>query len=185
MRWGAIAITVAGCSYSPGSFHHGLNYFPGTRTTVGCLDLAVDRRADHDGWSVLSFEFANRCEGPQTVDLAHLDVVGRDAEGREHTLRPFDPDGTIRPLPLDGRLSGAEALSYPAHEAMVQVCVDVATLGDDAGPSRWMCFARKGLPLREDEPGFEAEAARTAAADADADANRSQIVDDEAPEVTP
>jgi len=143
MRWGAIAIAVAGCSYSPGSFQHGYHTFPGTRTTVGCLDLAVERRADHDGWAVLSYEFANRCDSARTVDLAHLAVVGRDSTGREHALRPFDPGGEIRPLPLDGRLSGAEALAYPAREAMVQVCVDVAAISEAASPgSRWMCFAR-------------------------------------------
>ncbi len=145
---------ATGCmTYRPGAFAHGLTVFTGEKATMGCLDVAVERRDDHDKSAVLAYKFGNRCEQPQTVDLGSLRVIGRDAAGGEHALRPFDPRYQIRPMALDVGLSGGEAIAYIADDhvgvELVQVCVDAGGLV--AGHSRWMCFAKKIEPP-EDEP---------------------------------
>ena len=149
----------AGClTYQPGAFAHGVTVFTGEKATLGCLDVAVERREDHDKSAVLAYKFGNRCEQPQTVDLGSLRVIGRDAAGAEHALRPFDPRYQIRPLALDARLSGGEAIAYVAEDdvgvELVQVCVDAGGLV--AGHSRWMCFAKQ-VEVPKDEPEAEPE----------------------------
>lgn len=142
---GALLTTALGCSYRPGTFAYGMKAFPGTRATVGCLDIAIDRRSDYDGNAVLQYSFANRCESKQVIDLAGLRVVGRDLDGNEHSLTPFDPGGQIRPMPLDARLAGAETLAYSSIHKLVQVCVDAGSFSKDV-PERWLCFARAEDP---------------------------------------
>ncbi|MBA2540305.1 MAG: hypothetical protein H0V17_11760 [Deltaproteobacteria bacterium] len=141
MRWVLLAGLAASGCYTGGSFASGLTRFGGTRTTVGCLDLAIDRRDDEEGGPVLAYRFGNRCDRPQVVDLGNATVIGRDAEGVEHRLAPFDPRLEIRPLPIDARLAGGEVLAYPSHVDLVQVCVDAASIVH-AQPERWLCFAK-------------------------------------------
>ncbi len=154
MRALLIVGLASGCTYTAGSFAHGVRVFTGEKATIGCLDLAVERRDDHDKSAVLAYKFGNRCDRPTTVDLANAVVIGRDAEGGEHRLRPFDPRGEIRPLPVDARLVGGEAIAYTAEDdvgaELVQVCVDAATI---AGGQRehWMCFAKKPEPVDRPE----------------------------------
>jgi hypothetical protein len=130
---------LASCAYRPGSFVEGSAGFPGQRATVGCVDVAVERRADLPTGPVLGYHFANRCDHAAVIDLGALAVVGRTASGADLPLRPYDPRAELRPVALDGRNTGAEALAYAAGAAVSQVCVDVATLGPRA-PARWLCF---------------------------------------------
>jgi len=126
------ALVAWGCGgYQPGSFAT----FVGPRATVGCLDVAVHRRADlADHAAVLEYQFGNRCRAPAVVDLRDVRVV---AAGR--VLAPYDPRSELEPLTIDGRLSGVEAIAYPSGEPLAQVCVDVASLAQ-AAPERWLCL---------------------------------------------
>lgn len=146
----ALLLFVTGCmTYTPGSFVQGPGLFAGERATIGCLDLSVQRRDDYDKSAVLAYKFGNRCDRPQLVDLANAIVIGRDAAGGEHRLRPFDPRGEIKPMPVDARLMGHEAIAYVADEVgveFVQVCVDAASIVA-ATPERWICLAKKPEPV--------------------------------------
>lgn len=139
MRIALLSCALIGCAYKPGSFASGRNGFPGQRATVGCLDVAVERRTDFPIGPVLGYQFANRCDHPTTVDLGSLAVVGRDAAGAEITLRAYDPHAELHPVSLEARNIGTESLAYPAGRAIAQICVDVATF-TRARPEQWFCF---------------------------------------------
>lgn len=130
---------LAGCAYQPGSFLAPQRTFAGRRTTVGCFDVAVERRPDLPIGPVLGYQFANRCDHVATVDLAAVAVVGRNAGGTDVVLLPYDPHAELHPVAIDARNVGGEALAYPAAHAMPQVCVDLATLGHQA-TTQWLCF---------------------------------------------
>lgn len=134
-----VAAMIAACAYRPGSYTAPAREFAGQRTSVGCLDLAVDRRADLGSSAVIGYTFGNRCDRPAVVDLAWVQVIGRTADGAEIALAPFDPKGELRPLKLDGRTTGTEAIAYPAPAALGQVCIDVASIAQTQ-PASWMCF---------------------------------------------
>lgn len=134
-----IALAIAACAYKPGSYQYPSRDFVGQRTAVGCLDIAVDRRTDLGSAAVLGYTFGNRCDHPVVIDLAWVNVIGRTATGAEVTLVPYDPKGELRVLRLDGRQAGSEAISYPAPEALGQLCVDVASLAQTR-PAQWLCF---------------------------------------------
>src|SRR5690242_722449 len=102
MRIALLACALVGCAYTPGSFALAENTFPGQRATVGCLDVAVDRRADLPIGPVIGYQFANRCDHPVTIDLGSVAVVGRGAEG-DVALWPYDPRAELRPVALDAR----------------------------------------------------------------------------------
>ena len=143
---------ASGCSgYQAGSFHYVTASFAGARATIGCLDVAVAREPDVEGAAVLGYSFGNRCDGPETIDLGAVVVRGRTASGAEITLAPEDPDREIRTLPLDGHLVGRESLAYgsayASPEPLVQICVDLASIGHGAPPS-WRCFASMRPPTR-------------------------------------
>jgi len=133
MRFAVALGALIGCGgYTPGSFAA----FVGPRATVGCLDVAVHRRADlADHAAVLEYQFANRCRTPALVDLANVRVV--DGGGRP--LAPYDPRRQLAPLTIDGRLGGHEAIAYPAAETLARVCVDIASLARTA-PEQWLCL---------------------------------------------
>jgi hypothetical protein len=147
MRIALLLCAVAGCAtYQPGSFAP-QSEFPGRRATVGCFDLAVERRADAPVGPVLGYRFANRCDHAAVIDLSALAVVGRSIEspdgagGGDIVLRPYDPRGELHAVALDGRNTGAEALAYPVERRLSQICVDVATLDRAGGSaSQWLCF---------------------------------------------
>ena len=147
MRLVVIAALATGCvSYDPGSFAYSSKHFPGQRVTVGCLDISVDRRADFDGKAVLDYQFGNRCDEPVVVDLTHVPVTGRTADGREVRLDPFDPNYEMIAMKLDARKAGGEAIAYeskqPPEQSIVQICVDAARLGETQ-ESRVMCFGAR------------------------------------------
>lgn len=142
---GALAGALAGCAaYQPGSFSSGEagldEIFPGERVTVGCLDVAIQRRPDQEESAVLQYRFGNRCNRAIEVDLQRVVVVGRSGDGREVALAPYDPRRELRPARLGGRLVGGEAIAYPTTRPADQVCVDAASIVH-AQPARWLCFA--------------------------------------------
>jgi hypothetical protein len=147
----ALAASVLGCAYRPGAFEYTNHTFPGERATVGCLDVAVERRADMPVGPVLGFQFANRCDRVAPIDLGAVRVVARDGAGRETPLVAYDPDRVIRLVWLDGRSASGEALAYgvdpdgqPAP-AVTEVCVDLATMSRHQA-AQWRCFATKDVP---------------------------------------
>src|SRR6185369_5263278 len=65
MRAAVLSVALTACAYRPGSFSHLSENFPGQRTTVGCIDLSVERRPDLiGGGTVLAYAFGNRCDHP-------------------------------------------------------------------------------------------------------------------------
>jgi hypothetical protein len=136
----ALVCALVGCAYQPGSFAHAPHDFVGQRVSVGCLDIAVERRADLAIGPVLGYQFGNRCDQPAVVDLGAVAVIGRNPEGADVALRPYDPGREIRPAALDGRSVGAEALAYGSDRPVLEVCADAAALAH-AAPPRWLCFA--------------------------------------------
>lgn len=146
MRTAVLSVALIGCAYSPGSFSHVRQDFPGQRTTVGCIDIAVERRPDlPDGGVVLGYEFGNRCDRPATIDFTRVVVKARTYSGKELDLAAYDPEWQIRPLQIDGRAAGREALAYPADERLAEVCVDVASLAHQT-PAHWLCFGDRLPP---------------------------------------
>jgi hypothetical protein len=147
----ALACVLLGCAYQPGSFAHASHDFVGQRVTVGCLDIAVERRADLLIGPVLGYQFANRCDRATRVDLGAVVVIGRDPQGANVALRPYDPRREIRTVALDGRSVGAEVLVYPAARTMPEVCADAAALAH-AAPPRWLCFSAPPGPVAGGAP---------------------------------
>jgi len=141
MRSALLLATLVGCAYRAGSFAAWGHDFPGRRTTVGCLDLSIERRADAPTGPVLAYDLGNRCDRPVTIDLETTSVVARTARG-DLAMVPYDPDHELRALPLDGRSVGAEAIEYrlasePA--AVASVCVDASSVVASLTPD-WQCF---------------------------------------------
>ena len=139
------AITVAGgalagCAYQAGTL---AAVEPGRSLTVGCLDLAVDRRADlPDGEVVVAYAFGNRCDSAAVVDLSAVTVIGRAENGDQIVLTAYDPDLELEPLRVDGRATGREAIAYSAPDGtrVVDVCVDAASVAGTT-PAAWLCFS--------------------------------------------
>jgi hypothetical protein len=146
MRAAVLSVALTACAYSPGSFSHFKQEFPGQRTTVGCIDLSVERRPDlTSGGTILGYQFGNRCDHPAVVDLASVAVIGRTVAGDEVSLAPYDPDKEIRSLKIDGRTTGEEAIAYQSNIALAEVCVDASTVSHEGAPT-WLCFANHWLP---------------------------------------
>lgn len=141
MRAAVLSVALIACAYRPGSFSHYRQDFPGQRTTVGCIDLSVERRPDlTTGGTVLAYEFGNRCDHPAPIDFTQVKVLARTYTGEDVALEAYDPEWQIKPQLLDGRAIGAEAIAYPSDRRLAEVCVDAASLAR-ATPARWMCFA--------------------------------------------
>jgi hypothetical protein len=138
MRVLIAGVLLASCAYHPSSFESDLQRFPGWRATAGCLDVAVDRRADAGGHVVLAYAFGNRCDTPVIVDLAGATVIGRGPNGTR-ALAAYDPRGEVAARWLDGRAVGREVLAYEAGASLADVCVDVSSMAHVEG-SQWLCF---------------------------------------------
>ncbi len=148
MRLVACAIAIPACAYQPGSFRSDIQEFPGQHSTAGCVDLAVERRADlPDGGIVLSYAFGNRCEEPVLVDLAAVRVFGRAPDGAVIQLSAYDPRREIEPRYLDGAAVGHETVSYLREDTFVDVCVDSASVVH-APAVNWLCFSSPVLEVR-------------------------------------
>jgi hypothetical protein len=137
-----LLLCAASCAaYRPGSFATERGRFAGEHATVGCLDVAVSQRTRVAYAAVLDITFGNRCSHPATVDLAAMNVVGRSEDGREVAMVAHDPNHEIRPLPLDGRAAGHEAIAYAAERSEVaQICADLGAIAH--AEAHWVCFAR-------------------------------------------
>lgn len=143
MRGTWLLAILVGCAYRAGSFASWGHDFDGRRTTVGCIDLSIDRRADHFGAPVLAYDFGNRCDQPVVIDLETTLVVAKTTQG-DVPMVPFDPDREIRSLPVDGRSVGAEAIEYrTAVEGanVLAICVDAGSVVGISTPD-WQCFDR-------------------------------------------
>lgn len=133
----AAIVVPAGCSYRAGSFADRAGTFPGPRVALPCLDLTVSLVDSAPGAGrVIQYSFGNRCEKSITVNLAAARVTARTTSGKVTDLRPFDPRREIKPLPLDGMLSGREQILYlgPQDVAAASICVDVS-LVDGSAPA--------------------------------------------------
>jgi hypothetical protein len=139
LRLAVLVSALAGCAYRPGAMQPEPR---GQVVTVGCLDVAIARRLDHGANAVLYYRLGNRCNRPIQVDLAQVAVVGRFGDGAEVALAPYDPDLEIRPVRLDGRMTGREAIAYPTPQPAAQICVDAASIVH-AEPARWLCFGSR------------------------------------------
>jgi hypothetical protein len=137
MRFFWCAVLTGCAAYQPGSFTDGQS-FPGSRVTLGCIDLAIERRADLIDAAVIDYRFGNRCTTQAPIDLAAVVVVGRTRSGEERRLAPYDPDRELKPLRIDGRRSGHEAIAYPSDEWLAQLCVDAGSLVGASAP-QWVC----------------------------------------------
>ncbi|MBE7448048.1 MAG: hypothetical protein HS111_03915 [Kofleriaceae bacterium] len=126
---------LVGCAgYRAGSFAVAGEPFVGERTTLGCLDVAVDVHRDPvAAGPVVHYQFGNRCDRAATVDLGRVRVTGRTRDGAEVALVPFDPHGEIRALPLDAHRAGRERIEYRTRRDLggdvISVCVAVGDLG--------------------------------------------------------
>ena len=134
-----IGLAIAACAYRPGSTQPAAREPVGQRTSVGCLDIAVERQTDTGSSAVLGYTFGNRCDQPAVIDLAWVNVIGRTADGAEVTLVPYDPKGELAVVQLEGRAAGSRSISYPATDKVGQLCVDVASLAQTK-PAQWLCF---------------------------------------------
>jgi hypothetical protein len=136
-------LALAGCAYEPGSFHSISQPFSGHELTIGCIDIAIDRRADlPSGDAVVSYSFGNRCDHPAVVDLAKAKVFGRSDDGSRIDLVAYDPRHEIEALWLDGRAVGREAIAYPSESPLSEVCVDAASIARE-GTVQWLCLASR------------------------------------------
>lgn len=116
--------------------------FTGARATFGCLDTSLTHGADRPTGPVIGYEFANGCDHAVRIDLGAVNATGRDIDGRELVLRPYDPDREIRSELLDGKSYGEEAIEYRGDgigAQLASLCVDpAAAFGGDA--PIWTCF---------------------------------------------
>jgi hypothetical protein len=146
------AIVAAGCSYRAGSFADTAGLFPGPHVALPCLDLAVALvHSPSATGPVVQYSFGNRCRNPITVDLAAARVTARDPAGNQVALHPYDPRQEIRPLPLDGLLSGREQIFYlgPAPMSAISICVDFADIDRSApATSAPICLAEAETEVR-------------------------------------
>ncbi len=147
MRAVLLLAALAACStYKPGSFVMHGEPFVGETTTAGCLDLAVEvtREAVATG-PVVNYQFGNRCDRAQVIDLQRVTVTGRTANGEDVAMVPYDPYGEIVALPLDARAAGRERIEYRtatdfSSGDVVSVCVAIGALAEDgASPLAVTC----------------------------------------------
>ncbi len=105
------------------------------------MDLAIERRSARvDGNTVVAYAFGNRCDQPAVVDLASVRIIGRTASGVAVPLIANDPRAEIRPMLIDGRAIGREAIAYAHTAAIGSLCVDAASI-THMTPARWLCFS--------------------------------------------
>jgi len=140
MRGVWLAAALVGCAYRAGSFSAWGHEFAGQRATLGCLDLAIDRRADGPLGAVVAYDLGNRCDHAIRVDLSEAAVVGRTGSG-DVRLAPYDPMHELRAFWLDGRTVGRETIEYRSEEPIAarDLCVDAGSVVE-TGPY-WQCFS--------------------------------------------
>lgn len=140
MRGIWVVATLAGCAYRGGSFSAWGHDFAGQHATLGCVDVAIDRRPDGPLGAVLAYDLGNRCDHAVRVDLSSAAVLGRTATGNVE-LSPYDPLRELGPVWLDGRSVAKETIEYRSEEPLAarDVCVDAGSV--IAERPYWQCFA--------------------------------------------
>ncbi len=132
---------LVACAYRAGSFSSWQAQFLGRNMTIGCVDVAIERRADQAGGPVLAYVIGNRCDRAVVIDLKHASVIAKTASGDASTL-PYDPGREIRTLPLDGRSVAGEAIEYTVASTgspVQAICVDASSIVHSPMPD-WQCF---------------------------------------------
>jgi hypothetical protein len=148
-RWGLVAVLVSGCSYHAGTFRDHSGPWPGTQTTLGCIDLAVGQVVDRHSVSgtVVAYGVGNRCEHRVVVDLASVRVVARSEDGRAVSLSAYDPHGELRPELLNALWSGRAKILYYHYgddSGLTSICVDVGRIDRSVAPTeRWICTSKE------------------------------------------
>ena len=139
-KWLVLA-GLSACSYQPGSFRDRAGKWPGTATTLGCIDVAVASGDD----DAIAYSVGNRCEHRVVVDLASVRAVARDIHGREVPLVADDPRRELRPLALGAMWSGHAQIAYRGDVASsTSICVDVGRVDRSVAASeRWICIAKE------------------------------------------
>lgn len=139
MRGVWLAATFVGCAYHAGSFGAWGHDFAGERLTLGCLDLAVDRRPDGPLGAIVAYDLGNRCDHAIRVDFSAASVIGRTGSGDEN-LAPYDPKHELHARWLDGRAVARETVEYRSSEPLAarDVCVDAGGLVGTV--PYWQCF---------------------------------------------
>ena len=137
VRWiVVVGAVLAGCAYKAASSTETTPEATAERARVGCLEVGLDRRHDLGDTAVMRYAFENHCAQPASVDLGWAQVIGRTAEGAELALVPTRKESALTIAP---HATGETTLAYPAPAPIGQLCVDVASLAQQA-PARWRCF---------------------------------------------
>ena len=142
-RFIAFAIPFASaCAYTPGSFSSYPSSFPGARTSVGCLDIAVSPTRDTiQQGPVIQYTVGNRCDRVTTVDFSAVRVRSAAGVSLGPPMAPFDPARELRPLGMEARTVITELIEY-RHVAPAEghgLCVDVGGLNGPSGREQWLC----------------------------------------------
>lgn len=145
MRLAVAVLLLSGCwIYAPDSFSAGGDPFPGKRVVLDCLDVSVslaeDRRATEP---VIAYTFGNHCSHSTIVDLAHVRVIAKYADGTRIPLSAHDPKQEIEPLPIDGWWHGAEEIAYEiASGRPAAICAEVGHIDSGRGQDHWICMSQ-------------------------------------------
>ena len=131
----AVLFAVAGC-YA-GNYQNVTGEFVGTRSTIGCLDVAVTLTDDDLApRPIIAYQFGNSCMHETIVDFTAVHVLAVNADGRRIALAPYDPRHELRPMQLDAWTSGDERIAYQSTDLAAPpttVCVDLGRI--DARPA--------------------------------------------------
>ncbi|MBA3465673.1 MAG: hypothetical protein H0T46_37420 [Deltaproteobacteria bacterium] len=136
MQWVlVVGVVLAGCAYKAASSNETTREVR-DRSRVGCLDVGVDRHRDLGNTAVVSYSIENHCGQMQKIDLGWAQVIGRTAEGNEVALVPAKKESSVAVAP---HATGETTLAYPAPAPIGQLCIDIASLAQQA-PAQWRCF---------------------------------------------
>ena len=143
MRAAVIGFVLAGC-YA-GDYTTITTPFVGTRTSVGCLDVAIAMTDDQTApGPIVSYQFGNHCLHQAIVDLASVRVMALTRDGARLELHAYDPRGEIKPMQLDAWTAGDERIAYDTPYPLEKVCVDLGRFdGDLASAPAWTCMGGK------------------------------------------
>ena len=150
---------ATGCSYRSGS----LLQAPDTNTRAarqrGCVDVAVtladDARVQKPS-ALLLYAFGNRCEHPETFDLARVVVTGVNDDGTRLELAFNDPGNALHPELIEADASGKELIRYDVPKidgkavsdvkSFDRICVDLLRVVDEPQSSPEICLTPPGDP---------------------------------------
>ena len=149
-RLAVFALLAAACqAYEPGAFAVDEAGLPDVHARrLDCLDVRVETLSDPAvpaSWPVVGIDIGNRCRDAVHVDLRHVRVTARYADGLSQRVRAFDPRRELRAAVLDSRARAREVIAYvapdSAYDAPSAICVDVAGI-TRAEPVAPICFER-------------------------------------------